>query len=318
MMDILETSIQNVFFYAIVLGLAATAGLFSERAGIVNIGIEGTMAMGALGYAAVGKSFGETETPYLQFVLLIGAVIGGLLFSLIHGFATIILKSEHTISGVALNILAVGVASVFCSKEVLGDAQQLVSFNVQELSLAPTGFKNIISLKLFIFIGIMVLAFVMLKYSKWGLRFKAVGENPQAVDVAGINVYSYKWQGIVISGILAGLAGGIFVQSTRGFNGSVSGLGFLALAIMIMGHWNVLYVFICSFIFSIFYYMAVLAKDAPAFKTFSEGFFKKDLTNYGALFGMVPFVFTLISLVAFSKLSPGPAAAGVNYDKSKR
>ncbi|WP_027334674.1 ABC transporter permease [Mycoplasmopsis felifaucium] len=318
-----------VVLYSIILGLGAFAGIFSERAGIINIGIEGIMSMGALGYAIGGGilhkiSPGNLTSGWLQFVLFGFAIAFGILFSCLHGFATIKLKSDHTISGVALNILALGVAVVLLNPSLLGDNNKQIPLDVKELVLdlgdrsKTYGFETIISLKLFIFIGLAILAYVLLNKTSWGLRFKAVGENPQAVDVAGLNVYKFKWQGIILTGVFAGVAGGIFAQNLQGaFTGTTLGLGFLALAVMIMGHWNIGYVVLCAIGFSLFQTIGTFAVGS-GFRTLTINLFKKDLDVYGPLFQTIPYIFTIVALVAFSKLSPGPAAAGINYDKSKR
>lgn len=327
-MDMFGDFTLMVLLYSIILGLAAIAGVFSERAGIINIAIEGIMSMGALGYAIGGGILNlispDIDSGLWQFFLFAFAILFGILFSLLHGFATIKLKSDHTISGVALNILALGIAVVLLNPGFLGDEHHNIPFNIRELRLdfldnsKTHGFEKIISLKLFLFIGLAIFAYIMLNKTSWGLRFKAVGENPQAVDVAGLNVYKFKWQGIILCGIFAGVAGGIFAQDLKGaFAGNVNGLGFLALAVMIMGHWNIGYIVLCAFGFSIFQAIGTFAIGV-SFSTLTESLFNKDLGEYGRLFSIIPYFVTLIALIAFSKLSPGPAAAGINYDKSKR
>lgn len=315
-----------IVLYSIVLGLGAIAGIFSERAGIINIGIEGIMSMGGLGYAIGGgilaKINPQATSGWLQFPLFGFAIVFGIAFSLLHGLATIKLKSDHTISGVALNILALGIAVVLLNPSMLGDNNNKIPLKVHELALNYDrqyyDFEKIVSLKVFLFIGLVVLAYVLLNKTSWGLRFKAVGENPQAVDVAGLNVYKFKWQGMILCGIFAGVAGGVFAQSLQGaYSGNTLGLGFLALAVMIMGHWNVGYVVLCAVGFAFFQTIGVFAIGAN-FRQLTMNLFKKDLGVYGPLFQTIPYAITIIALVAFSKLSPGPAAAGINYDKSKR
>lgn len=325
-MDLLGNFIEQSYFYAIILCLGAISGIFSERSGTINIGIEGMMSMGGAGYATgayILFHLAPKQTSGLwQIPLFLLAALSGVLFALLHGFATIKLKSEHTISGVALNILAIGIAiAIFHG---FGNAQKTFNSNINELGLyygtdaGTGGVEKLVSLKTFLFIGLVIFAWIMLNKTSWGLRFKAVGENPQAVDVAGVNVFKLKWQGIILSGVFAGIAGGIFAQGYRGsFKGSTGGLGFLALAVMIMAHWNVGYAVLSAFFFSIFQYIGVKAVTTE-FGILTEKLFNKNLGEYGDLFRAIPYFITLIMLISFSKLSPGPAAAGINYDKSRR
>nr|WP_307907526.1 hypothetical protein [Mycoplasmopsis bovis] len=201
---------------------------------------------------------------------------------------------------------------------LLGNAQKQIDHTVRELALSTNynEFGNILSFKLFLLISVVVISWFALNKTKWGLRFKAVGENPQAVDVAGINVYKYKWMGIVISGCIAGMAGGVFAQKLP-FSGQTNGFGFLALAIMIMSHWNVLIVPVCALFFGFFQQIGAWLLGVE-FANIVSTETNDRVQKIGELIKAIPYVLTLISIMAFSKLSPGPAASGINYDKSKR
>ncbi|MBN3534852.1 ABC transporter permease [Mycoplasma procyoni] len=298
-----------VTFFCIV-SLASLSGLFSEKSGIVNIGIEGMMIVGATVYGMLSHIL-KISNAWMQIPLLIASGLITGLFAMLHGFVTIKLKGDHIISGVAINLLAPAL-SIFLLK-LVGDANKFNS-NVKELAASVNTINdplNIISLKVVVVIVIFVVAIVMLRYTKWGIRFKAIGENPQAADVAGINVNFFKWQGVVISGMIAGVAGGIFFQWRGGsFAGTAEGIGFLALTILIMGQWKPAFVFIFASLFAVIY-------STAANFSIGQGVFK-DFAAYGYLFNTIPFVATLLILMFTSKKSLAPAALGQPYDKSKR
>ncbi|MBN0919403.1 ABC transporter permease [[Mycoplasma] gypis] len=293
-----------------ILSLASVGGMFSERVGIVNIGINGMMIIGATVYVIFGSYFGQKPPIVAQFILILVSALGGGLFSLIHAFATIKLKADHTISGFAINMLAFGIALVLLTIYGGGSAKN-VPFFVKEVALDSevSSWKNLLSLRNILTVIILVLAFVALKWTRWGLRLKSIGENPQAADVAGVNVNSYKWQGVFISGLLAGIAGGFFVQySPTSFKGEVQGLGYLALAIMIMGQWIVQWIVLSAVVFS-------LLRSA----SFVLPVFQPDtLGKFTDLFYTIPYFITFIMMILMKGRGFAPAAAGFAYDKSKR
>lgn len=142
---------------------------------------------------------------------------------------------------------------------------------------------------------IFVFIFIAFKYTKWGLRLKSIGENPQAADAAGINVNFYKWQGVLISGFLAGIAGSIWSQYLGvAFSGNVSGLGFIALTILIMGRWKVVYIAIASIIFSLIYSVTTVIGNG-------SGIFE-SIKTYQNIFYLLPYLVTLIILIFTSKI----------------
>ncbi|UWD34023.1 ABC transporter permease [Mesomycoplasma molare] len=295
----------------IILSFAALSGMFSERVGIVNIGIEGMIIIGATFYGLFNHLL-KIKSPWMQIPLfIISASITGL-FSMLHGFVTIKLKGDHIISGVAINLLAPAI-SIFLLK-LLGDGNRFNKYT-NELSLSQnfnSDLLNLVSLKSLFIIIAFVAIIILLYKTKWGLRLKSIGENPQAADVAGINVNSYKWQGVIISGILAGIAGGIFYQ-WKGlvFGGSAEGFGFLALTILIMGQWKPQWILIIGFVFSAIYGSALYLQGTQEAALHS-------IKTYGDLLIAVPFVFTIFILIFTSKKSIAPAAVGQPYDKSKR
>ncbi|AAT27525.1 ABC transporter permease [[Mycoplasma] mobile] len=297
----------NAFIlYFSVLSLASLSGLISERVGITNIAINGMMIVGSTFYAIFALIF-RSENMWLQIPLILIATIFGLAFGALHGFATIRLKSNQVISGVAINILASAVALILL--QIVGTANRF-EFRTNELaaSSSPSDPLNIISFKLFLSLALIIVMWVVLNKTKWGLRLRSIGENPQAADVAGINVNSYKWQGVLLSGAFAGAAGGLFVQSLGvAFSGDVQGLGFLALAIMIMGQWKTQWIMLATIAFSFFYALG-----------FQLATLQGNIQDFSRLFLILPFALTLIALAALWKSSKAPKAVGIPYDKSQR
>ncbi|WP_029512642.1 ABC transporter permease [Mycoplasmopsis iners] len=302
-----------ILLFFCILSIAAISGMFTERAGIVNIAVNGMMIFGALGYLMFSHHFlGETN-PWLVIPATLAGVLFGAVASLIFGFAVIKLKSSQTISGFAFNLLAVGIALIFLT--IFGDAKKLQNtFHNLEFAIAE---KNqiwsvpIISFPLVCTILVIVLSYLFLYKTPWGLRFRSIGENPQAADVAGIKVNNIKWQSVIISGALSGLAGAFFAQSTTtgkiNFNGDVAGFGYLALSIMIMGQWNVLLIALSTLLFSVLLGIS-----------YSVAFFGENLAKISDLFEVAPYFLTLLIVIAMSKRSKAPAAAGIPYDKSTR
>ncbi|WP_025755184.1 ABC transporter permease [Mycoplasmopsis cricetuli] len=300
----------STFAFFSILGIASFSGLFSERVGIVNIAIEAMMIVGAVFYGFLAQSF-NISSPWMQIpITFIAAIITGF-FALLHGFVTIKLKGDHIISGVALNLVAPAIA--FFMLKIFGEGNKFIS-PVAELAVSTdssTNLTNIISFKVFILIIIFIITLIILNKTKWGLRLKSIGENPQAADVAGVNVNFYKWQGVFISGFLAGIAGSIFFQ-LRGvaFTGTTNGLGFLALTVLIMGQWKSIYIILIAFIFSLIY--ATSSTISSGINSF------ESIKNYSDYFNILPYVFTIVLLAFTSKNSKAPAAVGLPYDKSKR
>ncbi|MCS4536992.1 MULTISPECIES: ABC transporter permease [unclassified Mycoplasma] len=305
-----------LFFCIFTLG--GISGLFSEKVGIVNIGINGMMVIGAVSYLVfsdiINKIFGETSVIGRNGLWQIPATIMAMgvaaAFAMLHGFATIKLKSEHTISGFAINLLAFGIAIILL--DIFGNGNKKPANNIQELryviEVLDSQRVEIISWKMVITIAIIAVSAFALYKTKWGLRFRSIGENPQAADVAGINVNKYKWQGIAISGAIAGVAGSIFSQTLgASFNGDVRGYGYLALAIMIMGQWNIFIVCGASFLFSFLYAISS-----------SSGAFVPELKPYQSLLQVIPYMLSLLIVMITGKKSHAPAASGIAYDKSVR
>ncbi|WP_324672575.1 ABC transporter permease [Mycoplasma sp. 888] len=315
----METVIGYTVFFFCLLLLGSISGIFSERAGIVNIAINGFMIFGAIMYALFSAIitdliFDQTETSmFWQIPITLLSVGASALFSLLFGLATIKLKSNQTISGFAIGLLSTGIAAllVLFLLEIQNSGQSITFWDRRELALSSSvgSYQNIVSFKTFITIVVVFASWFALRKTKWGLRFRAIGENPQAADVAGINVNRVKWQAVILAGMTAGLAGSFYAQCNIepfSISKDVQGLGFLALAIMITSRWRISISILVSLIFSFML----------SFSFYGTSLLKLD--KYSGLFKALPYAITLIIMIFISKTSSQPAAAGIPYDKSQR
>ncbi len=296
--------------YFAIISLGALSGIMSERSGVLNIGINGMMIIGGVTYAifsyltdAQSSDVGAQFLGYALSMLAAGA------FALLHAVACIKLKANQIISGTAINMLALGIALVLI-KVISGQAQIQVELSDIKFSNDSNSFLGKFGVNFIIAIVLLVGAWFALNKTKWGLRLKAVGENPSAADAAGINVHAKQYQGVMLSGMIAGIAGAFFAQKIYSFSGNVEGLGFLSLAIMIMAQWRTYYAGLAGLAFGMLISFALVVSQNP---TWMPSFYKiSELTK------AFPFILTLISLVFFSKNAKGPKAAGVVYDKTLR
>lgn len=313
--------IQQTMFFAVPLLIVALAGMFSERSGIINIALEGIMVIGAffgIGFISIMQANGTIMNPQLllTFAVLIAGAAGGL-FSLLHAFASVHLKADQTISGTALNMFAP--AFVIFTARLLQGVQQ-VQFSdkfhivaVPILSDIPLIgsmlFKNAY-ITTYIGFFLYLISYILITHTGFGLRLRACGEHPQAADSVGINVYLIRYTGVLLSGILAGMGGIIFVIPTStNFNATVSGYGFLALAVLIFGQWRCRKILFSAFFFGVMKTFAAAYSGIPVLK---------DLPIPANIFKMIPYLVTLIVLVFMSKNSQAPRAEGIPYDKSVR
>ncbi len=273
-----------------ILSLGALAGLVSERVGIVNIAIESQMSIGALVFALAGM----IKLPmYLSFV---AAMIAGILLSLVHAFTTIKMKSSHIVSGVALNLL-VGGAAPFVVK-VASKGFGYISTGYSTLKFAKSGILSAINWYFVVAIIILYIAHFIINKTTIGLRFVTTGENPSALQAAGISANKQRWIGLILSGIFAALAGAFFTANiSHIYRGSVYGTGFVALAVLIFGKWRIKSIIFASFIFSGF--NAVAYYDLEALQ-----FIPRSIQV------AMPYVISLIALILFSKNTQVPKAVG--------
>ena len=303
------------------LALVALGALFSERSGVVNIALEGIMLMGAFVGAAAIKYFEQDQFGLSsQVVVLIGLGVGtlvGIVFSVFHAFAAVNMRANQIISATALNMFAPAFA-VFTARMVYGTQKVTIlnPYRIQEIPvlsqipvIGPLFFQDAY-LSTYIGIFIFIIAVIILYKTRIGLRLRSCGENPHAADSLGINIYKIRYGGVMVSGALAGMGGVIFVLSfAANFNATVSGFGFLALAVLIFGNWKPGRIVLAAFFFGMMRVVSSTSSVIPFLK--ATGF--KD-----EIFSMLPYIATLIVLAFVSKNSAAPKAAGEPYDPGKR
>lgn len=317
-MSVIYFIFQQTMFFMIPLLVVALGGMFSERSGVVNIALEGIMTMGAFtGILFLNLTGGAMSGQGQLMLAVIIAMATGAVFSLFHAYAAINMKADQTISGTALNLFAPAFA-IFVARVIQG-VQQIQFANTFRIAKVPLlGDIPVIGDLLFkntyitTYLGFLILAgaaFVLYK-TRFGLRLRACGEHPQAADAAGINVYRMQYAGVIISGALAGLGGLVFVVPTStNFNATVSGYGFLALAVLIFGQWKPVKILWASLFFGLMKAVAAAYSGIP----FLAGM---GIPSY--LYKMIPYIATLIVLIFTSKNSQAPRASGIPYDKGAR
>ena len=319
-MDTLYFLVQQTMFFSIPLLVVALGGLFSERSGVVNIALEGIMIMGAFASMLTISALQDTmQGQGLLLIALAVAALSGMLFSLLHAYASINMKADQVISGTALNMFAPAFA-IFVARTVqvtnTKDINFTNTFRIQSVPalgeipvLGPLFFQNSY-ITTYIGIAILVISTVVLYKTKFGLRLRACGEHPQAADSVGVNVFKMRYAGVLISGALAGMGGLIFVIPTStNFSATVSGYGFLALAVLIFGQWKPKRVLFAAFFFGFMKTISAAYSGIPILK---------DLDISSGIYKMIPYIITLFVLALSSKNSQAPKAAGTPYDAGKR
>lgn len=309
--------IQYTLIFASVLLLVALGGCFSEHSGVINIGLEGIMVMGALGGALMMK-FLPDGTPAVAVILMVivASVLLGILFSLLLGVAAIQFKADQTLVGTALNLLGTAAAVVVVRAINMAENPDNVSTTVSYMKEKEAFLLKIgkFEFNWFMLIALLLLiaAYVVLYKTRFGLRLCACGEHPQAADSVGINVYKMRYAGVIISGALGGLGGVVYITagvSEWKFENGVAGFGFLALAVMIFGQWKPVNIGLAALLFGLF----------RALSNVYTGFdFLMKLNIPGTLYNMFPYIISLIVLIFVSKKSRAPKAEGIPYDKGQR
>ena len=309
--------IQYTLIFASVLVLVALGGCFSEHSGVINIGLEGIMVMGALGGALMMKFLPSgTAAPAVILLVILASVVIGMIFSLLLGVAAIRFKADQTLVGTALNLLGPAVAVVLVSAINTAENADNVSSTVAYGHAKKAFIVNIgkFEFNWFMLIALLVLiaAYVVLYKTKFGLRLCACGEHPQAADSVGINVYKMRYAGVLISGALGGLGGLVYITagvSEWKFENGVAGFGFLALAVMIFGQWKPVNIGLAALLFGLF----------RALSNVYTGFdLLVALKLPSTVYNMLPYIISLVVLVFVSKKSRAPKAEGIPYDKGAR
>lgn len=309
--------VQYTLIYSSVLILVALGGMFSERSGVINLGLEGVMAFGALGGAFVLYGFPGTTSPFIivTATLLVSAVFG-MFFSLLLAVAAINFKADQTLVGTAINMLATAASTVIVKAYNNARSGGTNPSAILDYIDTRTAFVfKIGSLELNVYmlvtLVLLILAYVILYKTRFGLRLQACGEHPQAADSVGINVYKMRYAGVLISGLCGGIGGVIYISAVNSqwdFIYGVAGAGFLALAVMIFGQWKPLRIALAALLFGVFRAIA---------DTYSGFDFLVHLVP-GEVYKMLPYIISLVVLAFTSKKSRAPKAEGIPYDKSVR
>lgn len=320
-MDLFYFLFRQSLMFSIPLLIVALGGLFSERSGIINIALEGIMIFGAffgILFMFIAQNNDWIQGQLLFYIsLIVSGIVGGL-FALLHAFAAVNMKADQTISGTALNLFAPALG-IFIAKTMFGGVKSIPftnEFLIKEIPflsnipiIGEMFFKDFY-VSTFIGIIILILTYVFLYKTKTGLRIRTCGENPHAADAAGINVYKMRYLGVVLSGVLAGIGGLVYViPITSEYSSTVAGYGFLALAVLIFGNWNPWRIALSAIFFAFAKTLAVTYASIP---------FLLNSGIPGIIFRIFPYLATLILLAFTSKNSAAPKAAGEPFDKSKR
>jgi len=315
MLDIITGIFPYAIAFTIPLLVTSLGGLFSERSGVVNIGLEGLMVMGSFAGAITISSL-EAALPNgsIWIGLLVAGLVAGI-FSLLHAFASIHLKANQVISGTAINMIA-GAITVFFARNMTGSGNIRIQLGLSRVSipllkdipLIGDMFFSNTYMTTWVVLAILFLSKFVIYHTSFGLRLRACGEHPQAAAAAGINVFVIRYIAVFISGVLAGIGGAVILVTYSGeFNGSVAGLGFLALASLIFGQWKPLGILAATFFFGFASTIANVSQAIPLLASIP-----------GIILKIFPYVVTLIALVVFSKSSQAPKAVGEPFDQGKR
>lgn len=317
MVNILSLIVSSTLVYSAPLIYTAIGGMFSERSGTVNVGLEGIMVMGAFSSILMNLLLADIFGSWTPWVAMLFGAVAGVIFSLIHAVATVNFRADHIISGTVLNLIAPALG-VFLTKVIFDGAGQTPSilnsygyFSFPVLKNIPIiGEIFFTSVSLPAYVGILaaILCWFVVYKTTFGLRLRSVGEHPQAADTLGINVYKMRYAGILLSGFFGGLGGAVMAQSiTNTFSiTTITGQGFMAMAAMIFGRWNPIGVMLAAIFFGFAQSIAVVGTQLPVISSIPSVWLQ-----------IAPYIITIIVLVSFVGKSSGPAANGTTYIKSK-
>ena len=309
--------VQYTLIFASVLTLVALGGCFAEHSGVINLGLEGIMVIGALGGALMMRFAPPGLSSFAMILLVMLCAIGfGVVYSSLLAVAAINFKADQTIVGTALNMLGTAAATVIVKAINTAANPDDVSSTIQYVSQKKAFIVNIGSFQFnwFMIIAViaLIIAYVTLYKTRFGLRMMACGEHPQAAASVGINVNRMRWAGVLISGVYGGLGGICYILagvSEWKFENGVAGFGFLALAVMIFGGWKPFKIALAALLFGFF---RALSNVYTGFDLLAS------LNLPSTVYNMLPYIISLIVLVIFSKNSAAPKAEGIPYDKGMR
>ncbi len=309
--------LQYTLTFASVLILVALGGCFSEHSGVINLGLEGVMIMGALGGALAMRYMPTNSAPIaMLLVVLLAAALVGMIYSSLLAVACINFKADQTIVGTALNMLGLAGATVIVKAINTAANPDDVSSTIQFAGARRAFLTNIGSFEfswfMLVTLILLIVSYILLYKTRFGLRLMACGEHPQAANSVGISVYKMRWAGVLISGVLGGLGGIVFITagvSEWRFEYGVAGFGFLSLAVMIFGQWKPTRIALAALLFGLF----------RALSNVYTGFdFLRALNIPSQVYNMMPYIISLVVLAFTSKKSRAPKAEGIPYDKGQR
>lgn len=308
--------IQYTLVFTSVLMLVALGGCFSEHSGVINIGLEGIMVFGALGGALVMSALPAGTSAFIIIVLsILAAMVLGILYSLLLAVAAINFKADQTLVGTAMNLLGTAAATVIVkaintSANPNNPSSTLQYIQAKKAFLLVDGYEFNWFMPLAL--CLLILAYVILYKTRFGLRLMSCGEHPQAAASVGINVYKMRYAGVMISGLLGGLGGLVYITagvSEWKFENGVAGFGFLALAVMIFGGWKPFRIALAAMLFGFF---RALSNVYTGFDLLAS------LNLPSTVYNMLPYIISLVVLIFFSKNSAAPKAEGIPYDQGSR
>ena len=309
--------LQYTLTFASVLILVALGGCFSEHSGVINLGLEGVMIMGALGGALAMRYMPSNASHFVMLLaVLLAAALIGMVYSSLLAVACINFKADQTLVGTALNMLGIAGATVIVKAINTAANPDDVSSTIQFAGAKRAFLVNIGSFEfswfMLVTLILLVASYILLYKTRFGLRLMACGEHPQAANSVGISVYKMRWAGVLISGLLGGLGGIVFITagvSEWRFEYGVAGFGFLSLAVMIFGQWKPTRIAWAALLFGMF----------RALSNVYTGFdFLKSMNIPSPVYNMMPYIISLVVLAFTSKKSRAPKAEGIPYDKGQR
>ncbi|MER2120636.1 MAG: ABC transporter permease [Solibacillus sp.] len=316
-LEVLYFIVPSALLYATPLILTGIGALFSERAGVIGLGVEGLMIVGAFTGIYINLEYYADFGKNVIWLALLASLLAGAIFSLIIAVAAVTFRADQTVTGVALNMLAAAI-TVFLVKLIYGKGQTdmvsapLQRFEIPYLSdipfLGPLLFQNVYSTTI-IALVVAVGAWFVLYKMPFGLRIRSVGEHPMAADTMGINVAKMRYIGVMISGALAGVGGASLAMTSSGdFSGStVAGQGFIAIAAMIFGKWHPLGTLGAALFFGLAQTLSIGGGNIPYIQEIPP-----------VILQVLPYVLTILALAGFVGKAVAPKASGVPYIKGKR
>ncbi|TFJ94718.1 ABC transporter permease [Lentibacillus salicampi] len=317
LVDLLQSIIPPALFFSAPLIFTALGGVFSERSGVVNIGLEGLMVMGAFVGIIFNLTFGDALGVWAPWVSIFVAMVVSALFSVIHAVAAVSFRADQVVSGVAINFLALGLG-VFLTKQWYGRGQtdmvshQFFTRDIPFLSDIPVIgdiFFQGIYWTSYLAIALSFVAWYVLYKTPFGLRLRSVGEHPMAADTNGISVYKMRYIAVILSGALGGLGGSVFALTIalNFSHATIVGQGFMSLAAVIFGKWHPLGAMGAALFFGFAQSLSVISGGVPVLEDVPQVFLL-----------IAPYILTILALAGFIGRAEAPRANGEPYIKGTR